>query len=180
MDKKDIIIGLQAVTLLLVGYLAFSGGGSSSSSVQESRNIVNQARTNAAPNMQPGITPTNTANNPASAQVTVDPANATTMSFQEMKYDFGTVQEGEKVTRKFKFKNTGDKPLTIQNAKGSCGCTVPTWPRTPIAPGAENEIEVVFDSKGKPGKQTKTVTITANTSPSPTTTLTITGEVIKQ
>ena len=82
----------------------------------------------------------------------------------------------------FKFKNTGSEPLVISDAKGSCGCTVPDWPREPIAPGASGEIKVEFDSKGKGSedgsKQTKKVTVTANTNPTQSY-LTITGVVKK-
>ena len=87
------------------------------------------------------------------------------MTFNESEFDFGNLTAGESVSHIFKFKNTGKEPLVIQNAKGSCGCTVPTWPKEPIAPGKSGEIEVKFDSKGKTGKQTKNVTITANTDP---------------
>ena len=59
------------------------------------------------------------------------------------------------------FKNTGKTPLVISNAKGSCGCTVPEWPKEPVAPGATAELLVKFNSKGKPNQQQKTVTITA-------------------
>ncbi|NJK83133.1 MAG: DUF1573 domain-containing protein [Saprospiraceae bacterium] len=107
----------------------------------------------------------------------VTPVGPTTnMTFDEMTFDFGTVNDGEKVRHAYKFKNTGNEPLIISNATGSCGCTVPQWPQDPIAPGATGEIMVEFDSKNKPGRQTKTVTITANTNPV-TTRLTITGEV---
>lgn len=106
----------------------------------------------------------------------------TTMEFTEMVYDFGEITEGEHVKYAFKFKNTGSEPLIISDAKGSCGCTVPDWPREPIAPGASSEIKVEFDSKGKGSddgaKQTKKVTVTANTNP-PQTYLTITGVVKK-
>ncbi len=106
----------------------------------------------------------------------------TTIEFAESTYDFGTVKDGEKVTHNYKFKNTGSEPLVISNAKGSCGCTVPDWPREPVAPGAEAVIKVVFNSKNKGSvegrKQTKRVTITANTDPT-TTFLTITGIVKK-
>jgi hypothetical protein len=96
----------------------------------------------------------------------------TTVAFSETEYDFGKIMEGDKATHVYSFTNTGSEPLIISNAKGSCGCTVPEWPREPIAPGGKGEIKVVFDSKGK-GKeggqlQTKTVTITANTDPQQT------------
>ncbi len=103
----------------------------------------------------------------------------TTIKFDENVYDFGTVPSGEKVKHVFKFTNTGNEPLVIENAKGSCGCTVADWPREPIPPGKGGEITVVFDSKGKSGKVTKRVTITANTDPK-NTFLTITGIVEKK
>lgn len=108
---------------------------------------------------------------------TVDPNQPTTvMSFDKTSYDFGTIPEGEKVKHTFKFKNTGKEELIISNAKGSCGCTVPKWPREPIAPGASSEITVEFNSDKKSGKRDQQVTITANTNP-PTTIVRLTGEV---
>ena len=85
--------------------------------------------------------------------------------FEEEDYDFGTIQEGDVVEHTFKFTNNGDAPLIIQSAKGSCGCTVPTWPKEPIPVGGTGEITAQFNSKGKPNIQNKTVTITANTWP---------------
>lgn len=107
----------------------------------------------------------------------------TTVEFAELEYDFGTIMEGDKATYEYTFTNTGDEPLIISNAKGSCGCTVPQWPKEPIAPGASSAIKVQFDSKGK-GKvggnaQSKRVTITANTDPV-NTYLTIKGTVDKE
>ena len=91
-------------------------------------------------------------------------------------WDFGTIQQGDSPEFSFKFKNTGNEPMIISNAKGSCGCTVPKWPKEPIAPGATGEINVKFNSKGKKGSQNKTVTLTANTTP-PTTKLRVTGQI---
>jgi hypothetical protein len=85
--------------------------------------------------------------------------------FEEESYDFGTINEGDIVTHVFKFTNTGEAPLVISSATASCGCTVPEWPRDPIAVGEEGEIKVQFNSRKKPGVQNKTVTITANTYP---------------
>ncbi len=97
------------------------------------------------------------------------PAGPTTsITFAENSWDFGTIDEGDVVTHVFKFTNTGDEPLILDRCKGSCGCTVPQCPKEPIAPGAEGEIEVKFNSKGKKNKQTKTVTINANTMPEQT------------
>ncbi|TNF25305.1 MAG: DUF1573 domain-containing protein, partial [Bacteroidetes bacterium] len=66
------------------------------------------------------------------------------------------------------FKNTGQGDLIITDAKGSCGCTVPEWPKEPVPPGGEGKIDVVFNSEGKSGQQNKKITITANTVPSMT------------
>ena len=86
--------------------------------------------------------------NPLNANEPAVPAGPiTTLAFEETEYDFGMVMEGEKVVHDYKFTNTGDEPLIISNAKGSCGCTVPDWPREPIAPGESSVIKVQFDSK---------------------------------
>lgn len=87
------------------------------------------------------------------------------MSFDKTVHDFGTIKEGETVQTTFTFTNTGQTDLIIVDARGSCGCTVPNYPKnTPIAPGATGEILVSFDSSNKPNMQQKTVTISANTS----------------
>lgn len=85
--------------------------------------------------------------------------------FEETDYDFGKINEGDKVTHVYKFKNTGEVPLIIQDAKPSCGCTAPDWTKTPIPPGEEGFVKAEFDSQGKPGAQNKTITVTANTWP---------------
>jgi hypothetical protein len=97
--------------------------------------------------------------------------------FNEEFHDFGNINEGELAQTTFTFKNTGDAPLIITSAKGSCGCTVPDYPRKPIAPGESGEIKVSFDSSGRAGKQDKTVTIDANTNPR-STVLKITSNVL--
>ncbi|PSJ74912.1 hypothetical protein C7N43_21610 [Sphingobacteriales bacterium UPWRP_1] len=110
----------------------------------------------------------NTANPATPAEGEVDPnLPKTTVEFAQMEHDFGKINEGDKVSHVFKFKNTGKEPLIIASAKGSCGCTVPEYPKEPIAPGAESQILVEFNSKGKKNMQTKTVTINANTDPNP-------------
>lgn len=100
----------------------------------------------------------------------------TTITFPEDRFNYGTIKAGEKVKHTFKFKNTGNEPLVLSDARSTCGCTVPTWPREPIAPGKSGEITVEFDSSGKGGPQSKRVTIVANTNP-PETFLYIEGEV---
>ena len=85
------------------------------------------------------------------------------IKFNKDVHDFGDITEGEKVDYTFTFINTGEADLIISNAAGSCGCTVPEFPKEPIKPGKKGKMKVSFDSAGKPGNQQKTVTITSNT-----------------
>ncbi len=88
--------------------------------------------------------------------------------FEATEHNFGTIDEGDVVEHTFTFTNNGEAPLIIQNATGSCGCTVPTWSKEPIPVGGTGIITAKFNSKGKPNVQNKTVTITANTWPKQT------------
>jgi len=103
--------------------------------------------------------------------------NAPDFTFETETYNFGTITQGEKVTYEFKFENTGKEPLIITRAKGSCGCTVPVWPKEPIKAGEKSAIKVVFNSKGKMGKQRKTITINSNAK-TPAKRIFITGNII--
>lgn len=89
------------------------------------------------------------------------PASKAEIQFEKEVHDFGNVKQGGDATTEFKFTNTGTEPLIISNAKGSCGCTVPEWPREPIAPGQSGAIKVKYDSK-RVGPINKSVTITSN------------------
>lgn len=82
---------------------------------------------------------------------------------EKMEVNYGTVdsKSGDN-TRNFVFKNTGNAPLLITNAVGSCGCTVPEWPKDPIAPGKTGTIKITYDIANRPGKIDKVVTITTN------------------
>lgn len=90
------------------------------------------------------------------------PESQAEMSFESEVHDFGTIEYAGNGTYEFKFKNTGKEPLIITDAKGSCGCTVPTYPKnTPIKPGESEAIKVTYDTK-RAGNFTKTVTIHSN------------------
>ena len=98
-----------------------------------------------------------------------------TIDFESKVVDYGTIEHKSNGVRKFVFTNNGTEPLIIKNAKGSCGCTVPTWPKEPIVPGATAEIGVKYATT-RVGKFTKTITLTTNASKKPVI-LTIKGVV---
>ena len=86
------------------------------------------------------------------------------IAFDRIFHDFGMVSEGEIVKTIFKFTNTSENDLYIVDAMGSCGCTVPKYPKNiPIKPGGTGEIEVNFDTNGRPDLQQKMVKVSANT-----------------
>lgn len=97
------------------------------------------------------------------AESVIDPATAPVLTFESETYDFGNLPSGAKVDHYFAFTNTGKSPLVIKDAKGSCGCTVPVFPKEPIAPGATDSIKITYDAGSQKGKQQKTVTLTTNT-----------------
>jgi hypothetical protein len=99
------------------------------------------------------------------------------ISFNEVLHDFGKVNEGEKIGYIFVFKNTGTASLVINSATTTCGCTVPKYNRKPILPGSDGTLEVIFDTSGRNGIQTKTITVTSNAA-SPVVLLEIKAEVI--
>ena len=113
----------------------------------------------------------------ASNQVSAQVENGAKISFTKETHDYGTIKNGANGICTFEFKNTGNAPLIISNAKGSCGCTVPTWPHEPIAPGAKGSIEVKYDTK-RAGAINKMVTITSNAVNEPNQVIRIKGNVL--
>lgn len=106
--------------------------------------------------------------NPITVDGKIDTTNIAVMTFEETRYQFGTVKKGEVVKKTFTFTNTGTAPLLISDARSTCGCTVADYPKHLILPGKEGSIKVEFDTKNKSGKQHKPVTLTANTYPAET------------
>ena len=102
--------------------------------------------------------------------------NAAVISFEQEVVDYGTIEQGADGVREFVFTNTGKSPLIISNAVGSCGCTVPTWPKEPIKPGQKAAIKVKYDTK-RIGAINKSVTITSNAT-EPTKIIRIKGTVV--
>ncbi len=102
-------------------------------------------------------------------------ADGPVMTFESTTVDYGEIMQDSEPLRVFKFKNTGNEPLIISNAKGSCGCTVPSYPKDPILPGESGSIEVRYDTK-RIGPFQKTISLTTNEA-TPTHTLNIKGNV---
>ncbi len=162
----------------LVGMLSLASCKNDGSAAKDEARESLASTASTTPTKTDASTATKKANEP-----TVPTGPLTSILFDEDSFDYGEIMEGEDVIHVYKFKNTGKEPLIISNAKGSCGCTVPEWPREPIAVGGSGEIRVKFSSKGK-GKvggatQSKRVTIMANTDPQ-NTYLTIKGKVNKE
>ena len=120
---------------------------------------------------------TNVVDNPVTASSTNEIKNhVPEFKFDTDTHDFGNIIQGEIISYAFRFKNTGNGDLVIRAAQGSCGCTVPEFPKEAIKPGNGGIINVTFNSEGKEGFQEKTVTVISNTMPN-THVLTIKGNI---
>jgi hypothetical protein len=157
--SNGVKIGLLVVIAGVLGLIAFKMYSSSNEDIT-SRSATEASADATAAAQAKGKNPA------ASTEGSSSQALAkTTIQFAQTEHDFGKLKQGDEVEHKFKFTNTGNEPLVIENAKGSCGCTVPSYPKEPIAPGGTGEILVKFNSAGKSNQQQKTVTLTANTEP---------------
>lgn len=94
--------------------------------------------------------------------ITLDSESKAKIEFTKTSHDFGTVTEGTQATVEFTFKNTGDAPLVLTSVTASCGCTTPKWTREPIPPGGTGSVTAIYNSRGRPGKFTKTITVKHN------------------
>ena len=168
---KTVSLAIIAIALVVQTIIQLVSGNT---------NSVVTSSENTALNEQNPINPLETRDASAKSETqTQSEAPKTTMVFEEYEHNFGTIKEGQMVTHVFNFVNTGTNPLIIANAKGSCGCTVPEWPKDPIPPGERGKITVSYDSKNRSGSQEKTVSITANTDPQ-ITQLKIKAQVIQE
>jgi hypothetical protein len=181
------LLALIALTLVINTYYLATNAATNHTatttgnwSTESISNIPNNqlAPSNGAPsNLNQGATDLKNAavNNPTKNNLTNAANTAPTGPITNIKFgsdfkDFGEVKAQSENTYAFEFINTGTEPLIIENAKGSCGCTVPDWPTEPILPGAKGVIDVVFKPKPREtaGEDKKTVTVTANTNPKAT------------
>ncbi|MBK8832678.1 MAG: DUF1573 domain-containing protein [Saprospiraceae bacterium] len=125
---------------------------------------------------KPGVGMADLVYNPVRSDGTIDSSYLPILTWESEVYDFGTIFEGDVVTKDYSFTNTGTAPLLILSASSTCGCTIPEWPKTPIAPDSTSSIKVKFNSLHKAGDQSKEVTIFANTFPN-SSKITIKGKV---
>ena len=104
---------------------------------------------------------------PPAVQTPATDPDAGKFKFKEETHDYGEVPEGPLAETDFEFKNVGKKPIVINEAHGSCGCTVPQWPHEPIMPGKKGVIHVSYNTQGRQGPIMKDVTINSNAQQSP-------------
>ncbi|MCB9033474.1 MAG: DUF1573 domain-containing protein [Chitinophagales bacterium] len=111
------------------------------------------------------------------AQTTDAPAGVNSdIKFDVSEIDYGSIEKGSNGVREFTFTNPGTEPLQITNARGSCGCTVPSYSKDPVLPGAKSVIQVKYDTN-RVGPFSKTVTVNTNSATTPVVTLRIHGTV---
>lgn len=96
----------------------------------------------------------------------ISSAGNDSIKFDKLVHDYGTVEKGSDGSSTFSFINKGNKPLIITNVRASCGCTVPEWPKQPIAPGLGAEIKVKYNTNIA-GNFNKTITVVSNAANSP-------------
>lgn len=113
-------------------------------------------------------------------QAFVQAAPNAEIAFAKDMHDFGSVKEEGKVYCSFEFTNTGTAALEIRKVTASCGCTTPTYPQEPIAPGAKGVIEVAYNTVGRPGNFSKSISVYSNAAQSPVYVLNIRGTVISK
>jgi hypothetical protein len=99
---------------------------------------------------------------PESSKTIIKDRPKTSVKFDKDTFDFGVIKDGDLVEHTYKFRNTGANPLMIDDVIATCGCTIPSYTRTPIAPGQNGEIKISFNSKGKAGNVSKSITVISN------------------
>ena len=154
----------KTIICLFSAILLFSCGGG------EEETTENDSGTSIVGNTNPDQSGTPNNPNAGGTNDVGDDLELTSLEYFDVKHDFGNVFYPSENKFTFKFKNTGNAPLVIEDAKASCGCTVPNKPEEPIMPGAIGELDVIFRPKsGQVGSQvTKKITVTANTKPEQT------------
>lgn len=149
------------ILFLFIGFFSFACGNNSDGN---DKKMVQEIKASAGS----GMSNADIIRNPITANAPLDTTKLAKFEFEETEYEFGAVLEGAQVKHTFTFKNVGKVPLIISDARSTCGCTVPTYPKEPIEPGDSGEIQINFNTVRKLENQVKPVTITANTYPAKT------------
>ena len=168
--KEKVLIAAVAIIGVLTIFNTYKivsdDNGSSAAKSRIAANRANKADVKPAANADKDVKPNF---DPIAEQNKNKPVGPkTTLEFKASEHDFGNISQGSTNDYVFTFTNTGNEPLIITNAKGSCGCTVPRWPKEPIAPGKSGEIEIIYKPGKQKNQQTKSITVTANTEPEKT------------
>jgi hypothetical protein len=164
---QNIQTGLLVLIAATVIYGTFLKGGSTDSDDRGIRHRRTERKSNIAAT-PPSKQPIQNQATPPPTQMNPVVNNPTTLAFAGISHDFGNINQDSENQHTFTFTNTGDKPLIIETATGSCGCTVPEFPRKPIAPGESSEIKVMYKPGKQKGLQNKSITVIANTQPKDT------------
>jgi hypothetical protein len=168
---KKYLIKMKKILILIALFASFSTMATAQTGTKKAVKTSQVKKTKKAK-----VAATTTSTIVAAPIAVIAPAAAGAVAtFEKIELDYGKIKKGSEPLRVFNFKNTGSEPLIISNAQGSCGCTVPTFPKEPIMPGQSSKIEVRYDTQ-RPGAFSKTVTLTTNEA-NPSRTLTIKGEV---
>ncbi len=162
--SNGVKVGLLVVIAGALGFLGYSQFKKGGDSPEISTRPATQTASNNASTASDSHAHTPTATE-ANANTASQNRAKTSVKFDKTLHDFGNINNKDQVECVFKVTNTGNDPLIIENAQGSCGCTVPDYPKEPIPAGQTRDIKVKFNPSGKKDKQSKTVTITANTDP---------------
>ncbi|HZH55428.1 MAG TPA: DUF1573 domain-containing protein [Sphingobacteriaceae bacterium] len=169
MNTKLSTLVILAAAAVMVGC---GGGASQDSSAAQDLSEMNQIQDAA----EGTVSVVDDGGNESGIESTAGVSGQANLAVGADTYDFGVVTEGEVVEHTFVFTNSGDQPLILNQVSASCGCTTPEFSRTPISPGAEGNVKVVFDSNGQVGKQHKIITV-ANNGATPVVLLHLRGEV---
>lgn len=154
---KTVLLTLLTLSMLTIAIIELSGISHTA--------LFNKNKAVAAPG-RTAINHVDAGGTPSGAVVPTDAHTVkhpkTTIKFDKESYDFGTIKDGDVVEHVYTFKNTGNHPLIIDEVVATCGCTVPAYTKTPVAPGAKGEIAISFNSKGRTGNVDKNIFLKSN------------------
>ncbi|MBL7703926.1 MAG: DUF1573 domain-containing protein [Taibaiella sp.] len=154
---KTVLLTLLTLSALTIAIIELSGV--SQNALFNKNKAVAAPNHSAANHIEAGTLPSGAA---ASGEANAVKHPKTSIKFDKDTYDFGTIKDGDVVEHVYTFKNTGSHPLIIDEVVATCGCTVPAYTKTPVAPGAKGEIAISFNSKGRTGNVDKNIILKSN------------------